>query len=97
MGGADQRLLRRASFFGRTLLPASVPYGDPGGLGGRPRMTVGEIEVWRIRLDEARVPPPTAGEAARAARFVSPILGARYLCAHGSLRAVLAQVTQADL
>lgn len=58
-------------------------------------MIAGEIEVWRIRLDEAQVPPPTPEEAARAARFDSPVLGERYLRAHGALRAILAQVTAA--
>ena len=60
-------------------------------------MIAGEIEVWRIRLDDARVPPPTSEEAARAARFVAPVLGERYLRAHGALRAILAQVTDAAL
>jgi 4'-phosphopantetheinyl transferase len=60
-------------------------------------MIAGEIEVWRIRLDEARVPPPTSEEAARAARFYSPVLGERYLRAHGALRAILARFTAAPL
>ncbi|HEV3197374.1 MAG TPA: 4'-phosphopantetheinyl transferase superfamily protein [Bryobacteraceae bacterium] len=60
-------------------------------------MIAGAIEVWRIRLDEARVPPPTAEEAARAARFHFPILGERYLRAHGALRAILARFTEAAL
>jgi 4'-phosphopantetheinyl transferase len=55
------------------------------------------IEVWRIRLDEARVPPPTEEEAARAARFHFPDLRQRYLSAHGALRAILARFTQAAL
>ncbi len=60
-------------------------------------MTTAEIDIWRIRLDDARVPPPTAEEAARAARFHFPILGKRYLCAHGALRAILARYTAAEL
>ena len=60
-------------------------------------MTVGAIEVWRIRLDEARVPPPTPEEASKAARFVTPVLSQRYLCAHGALRAILARFTDAAL
>ena len=31
-------------------------------------MIAGEITVWRIRLDEVCVPPPTPEEAVRAAR-----------------------------
>jgi 4'-phosphopantetheinyl transferase len=60
-------------------------------------MTAGAIEVWRIRLEEARVPPPTPEEAARAARFYTPILGERYLRSHGALRAILARFTAASL
>jgi 4'-phosphopantetheinyl transferase len=60
-------------------------------------MIAGAIEVWRIRLDEARVPPPTPEEAARAARFHFPELGERYLRAHGALRALLARFTEATL
>jgi len=58
----------------------------------------GEIHVWRIRLDEFRsVPPPTAEEADRASRFAQPILGQRYLRAHGALRAILGRYTSAPL
>lgn len=60
-------------------------------------MTTGEIDVWRICLDSARVPPPTPEEAERAARFVRPILGERYLRAHGALRAILGRFTAAPL
>jgi 4'-phosphopantetheinyl transferase len=55
------------------------------------------IEVWRVDLDTAAVPPPTLGEAARAARFVRPELARRYLAAHGALRAVLGRFTAAPL
>jgi 4'-phosphopantetheinyl transferase len=54
----------------------------------------GEIEVWRVRLDELReddVPPPTPGEIARASRFHSEEIGRRYLRAHGALRAILGE------
>jgi len=60
-------------------------------------MIAGAIEVWRIRLDDARVPPPTPEEAARAARFHFPELGERYLRAHGALRAILGRFTEATL
>jgi 4'-phosphopantetheinyl transferase len=53
--------------------------------------------VWRIRLDQVRVPPATAGEAARAARFHAPVYAARYLAAHGALRAILARYTKVRL
>jgi 4'-phosphopantetheinyl transferase len=51
------------------------------------------LHVWRIHLDRAQVPPPTPGESARAARFRSPELAARYLKSHGALRAILARYT----
>jgi 4'-phosphopantetheinyl transferase len=60
-------------------------------------MIAGEIEVWRIRLDEAQVPPPTPDEVARAARFVSPQVGERFLRAHGALRAILSRFTEIPL
>jgi 4'-phosphopantetheinyl transferase len=60
-------------------------------------MIAGEIDVWRIRLDEARVPPPTIEEADRAARFVTRILAQRYLRAHGAMRAILRRYTDAAL
>jgi 4'-phosphopantetheinyl transferase len=50
-----------------------------------------------VHLDRARVPPPTAGESARASRFRSPELGSRYLKAHGALRAIIARYTPARL
>ena len=55
------------------------------------------VDVWRIRLDEIKAPPPTAGEAARAAKFHTAILASRYLAAHGALRAILARYTTARL
>jgi len=55
------------------------------------------VHVWRIPLDDARVPPPTSGEEARAARFRTPLLASRYLAAHGALRAILARYTDARL
>ena len=60
-------------------------------------MIAGEIEVWRIRLDDAKVPPPTAEEAERAARFLRPELADRYLRAHGAMRAILGRFTSAAL
>lgn len=60
-------------------------------------MIADTIDVWRIRLDEARVPPPTEEEAARAARFQFPDLRQRYLSAHGALRAILARFTETAL
>jgi 4'-phosphopantetheinyl transferase len=60
-------------------------------------LTPGDVHVWRVQLDEAHVPPPTAAETERAARFRSPELAARYLKAHGALRAILARYTTARL
>jgi 4'-phosphopantetheinyl transferase len=57
----------------------------------------GEIHVWRVPLDAAQVIEPTAGEAARAARFATPELQRRYLRAHGALRAILGGMTDARL
>ena len=56
-----------------------------------------EVDVWRIALDDARVPLPTPGEAARAARFRSPELAARYLKSHGAMRAILGRYTAMPL
>ena len=56
-----------------------------------------KVDVWRIRLDTAEVPPPTPGEAARAARFRFPEHASRYLKSHGALRAILARYTDARL
>ena len=55
------------------------------------------IEVWRVHLDAAAVPPPTPGEAARAARFATEELARRYLAAHGAMRAILGRFTAAPL
>jgi 4'-phosphopantetheinyl transferase len=55
------------------------------------------IDVWRVDLDHAIVPPPTPGEAARAARFATAELQHRYLTAHGALRAILGRMTTARL
>jgi 4'-phosphopantetheinyl transferase len=55
------------------------------------------IDVWCIRLDGAETPPPTPGEAARAARFRTPDLQRRYLRSHAALRAILARYTEARL
>jgi 4'-phosphopantetheinyl transferase len=48
-------------------------------------------------LDDAQVPPPTPGEAARAARFRTPELAVRYLKSHGALRAILGRYTAKPL
>jgi 4'-phosphopantetheinyl transferase len=57
----------------------------------------GEIHVWRVNLDKIKTPTPTAGEAARAARFATSTLRRRYLSAHGALRDILARFTDARL
>jgi len=57
----------------------------------------GEIHVWRVRLNRGKASPPTADEAARAARFATPALRRRYLRAHAALRAILGSVTAAKL
>ena len=57
----------------------------------------GEVHIWRVRLSGGKVSLPTAEEAERAARFVTPALRRRYLCAHAALRAILASVTSAPL
>jgi 4'-phosphopantetheinyl transferase len=60
-------------------------------------VNAGEIHVWRIALDGAETPPPTAGEAARAARFITEDLRRRYLRSHAALRAILGRYTDARL
>jgi 4'-phosphopantetheinyl transferase len=57
----------------------------------------GEVHVWRVRLNRGKASPPTAEEAARAARFATPTLRRRYLRAHAALRAILGSVTAAKL
>ncbi len=63
-------------------------------------LSPGEIHVWRIVLDQPppeRLHPPSAGEAARAARFRDPRARERYLHAHRALRTILAGLTSARL
>jgi 4'-phosphopantetheinyl transferase len=55
------------------------------------------IDVWLVDLEKAVVPPPTQGESARAARFATLDLQRRYLKAHGALRAILGNLTNARL
>jgi 4'-phosphopantetheinyl transferase len=57
----------------------------------------GEVHVWRVRLNRGQASPPTTGEAARAARLLTPTLRRRYLRAHAALRAILGSVTAAPL
>jgi 4'-phosphopantetheinyl transferase len=57
----------------------------------------GEIHVWRVPLDGVELLDPTAGEAARAARFATPELQRRYLRSHAALRAILGRMTDARL
>jgi 4'-phosphopantetheinyl transferase len=60
-------------------------------------LTAGEVHVWQVRLNRGRALPPTAEEAAHAARFVTPTLRRRYLHAHAALRDILRSVTPAQL
>jgi len=60
-------------------------------------LTPGHIDVWRIRLDDVIVPPPTPGELARSARFSSPEVAARYLTSHAAMRDILSRHTSAPL
>jgi 4'-phosphopantetheinyl transferase len=57
----------------------------------------GEVHVWRVRLNRGEALPPTAADAAHAARFATPTLRRRYLRAHAALRGVLRTVTAAPL
>jgi 4'-phosphopantetheinyl transferase len=57
----------------------------------------GEVHVWRVRLNRAEASPPTAAEAAHAARLATPPLRRRYLRAHAALREILGSVTAAPL
>jgi 4'-phosphopantetheinyl transferase len=56
-----------------------------------------EVHVWRVRLNRGEAPPPTAAEAAHAARLATPQLRRRYLRAHAALRDILGSVTAAPL
>ncbi len=61
-------------------------------------MRIGEAHVWRVPLrDDIALPPPTAGELARAARLRHAKDRDRYLRSHGSLRAILRPLTTARL
>lgn len=61
-------------------------------------MREGEAHVWRVPLREGMVlPPPTAGELARAARFRFDAPRLQYLRSHGALRAILGRLTAARL
>ncbi len=63
-------------------------------------LKIGELHVWRVRLDtldENALLPATAGEAARAARFHSAEVRVRYLRSHRALRSILAGITSAPL
>ncbi len=53
----------------------------------------GELHVWRVRLREQPRLEPTAGESARAARFVTAPLRRRYLRSHSALRDILGSLT----
>ena len=57
----------------------------------------GEVHVWHVRLSCRESSPPTAAEAAHAARFATPTLRRRYLRAHVALRDILGSVTAAPL
>ncbi len=57
----------------------------------------GEVHVWRVRLNRGDASPPTAAEAAHAARLATPPLRRRYLRAHATLRDILGSVTTAPL
>jgi 4'-phosphopantetheinyl transferase len=58
----------------------------------------GDAHVWRVRLDDDLVlPPPTAGERARATRFRGEDRRRQYLRSHGALRAILSRFTTARL
>jgi 4'-phosphopantetheinyl transferase len=57
----------------------------------------GEVHVWRVRLNRGEASPPTAAEAAHAARLATPALRRRYRRAHAALRDILMRVTAAPL
>ena len=61
-------------------------------------MKAGEAHVWRVPLRSGKaLPPPTAGERARAARFLSDSQREQYLRSHAALRAILGTLTAARL
>ena len=63
-------------------------------------MNPGEVHVWLVQIDkvpEDRLPPPTPGELARAARLQSGVLQRRYLRSHRAMRAILHSLTPAEL
>jgi 4'-phosphopantetheinyl transferase len=60
-------------------------------------LNTGEVHIWRVRLNRGKALPPTAAEAAHAARFLTPTLRRRYLRAHAALRDILGSVTTAPL
>jgi 4'-phosphopantetheinyl transferase len=63
-------------------------------------LKVGEVRVWRVRLDgppPQSLPGPSADEESRAALFHASAARERYLRAHRALRAVLARATAAPL
>src|ERR1019366_289395 len=64
---------------------------------GSGMLNPGEVHVWRVRLNRGEVSPPTAAEAAHAARLATPTLRRRYLRAHAALRDILGSVTAAPL
>jgi 4'-phosphopantetheinyl transferase len=58
----------------------------------------GEAHVWRVPLRSGDgLPPPTAGERARAARFLSEGQREQYLRSHAALRAILGTLTSVRL
>ena len=61
-------------------------------------MKAGEAHIWRVPLSDGMVlPPPTAGERARASRYRHEADRARYLRSHGAMRAILGRLTAARL
>ena len=61
-------------------------------------MSPGEAHVWCVPLDgSVAMPPPTAGELARAARFRFDRQKDEYLRSHGALRAILGTLTDTRL
>ena len=63
-------------------------------------LNFGELHVWRVpldTLDEDALAPATADEEARAARFHSAEVRARYLRSHRAMRSILAGIASAPL